>query len=153
MLDFTVMLVYQVCNGIPGLQVLCAFHFDRFDSLCTTPFLRKTTKLRRVDIVIKGTYQTYHGEKTQCRVPPWLLVVVVVFFYWVVQPPTICNIYIIYIYTYNRIYIYMVTPPQDLPISFFNGIYSIKCLYIYIFTYVYTWVFTIWWLEKATVGN
>ena len=30
---------------------------------------------------------------------------------------------------YNCIYIYMVTPPQDLPISFFNGIYSIKCLF------------------------
>ena len=28
------------------------------------------------------------------------------------------------------IYIYMVTLPQDLPMSFFNGIYSIKCLFL-----------------------
>ena len=29
-----------------------------------------------------------------------------------------------------RLYIYMVTLPQDLPMSFFNGIYSIKCLFL-----------------------
>ena len=36
----------------------------------------------------------------------------------------------IYIYKYIHIYIWSPPPPQDLPMSVFNGIYSIKCLFL-----------------------
>ena len=51
------------------------------------------------------------------------------------------------------IYIYGQRPHQDLPISFFNGIYGIKCIFIYIYIDSACRVLKKLWPEALSMGR